>query len=352
MDSGEKAMQCIAASMSPMCAQIHSSHEPPSLEGEVREIQRVPIQSLTLGDSPRINGEDDQHIDLLAQMDASLPPILVQRETMRVIDGMHRLRAAILLGHESIEVRFFDGTDAEAFVAAVKANIEHGLPLTLADREAAASRIIELYPQHSDRWIAAATGLAPGTVAAVRCQAPGGSGDASRRIGRDGRVRPVNSADGRRMVMDAITEHPDASLREIARMAGVSPGTVRAVRKRMHRGEDPVLRKPSGSASGERQAGGGGDRENRNAAASASRVQDRGMLLRKLRMDPSLRFSEAGRRLLRWLDAQASGPDELDDLAGRVPSHCAYLIAELARSCANEWLEAARRMQQRVDDRA
>src|ERR1700691_531372 len=278
-----------------MCAQIHGGSELPTLPPAACEIQRVPIRSLLLGDSPRINGEDDQHIDLLAQMDTLLPPILVQRGTMRVIDGMHRLRAAILLGHESIEVRFFDGTEAEAFIAAVKVNTEHGLPLTLADREAAASRIIALYPQHSDRWIAGVTGLAPGTVAAVRRRAEGGHSQPTRGTGRAGGVRRVNSK--------------------------------------------PAKRPP----------GSGGDRENRNAVASAPQVRDRGPLLCKLQKDPSLRFNEAGRRLLRWLDTQAADPGELDLLADVIPSHCLFLIAELARCCAKEWLVIARRRQHRVD---
>lgn len=332
-----------------MSAQADDSHELPHQDTAAWEIQKVSIRSLLSGASPRINGEDDQHICVLAQMNTPLPPILVQRGTMRVIDGMHRLRAAISLGHESIGVRFFDGTDAEAFVVAVKANIQHGLPLTLADREAAASRIVALYPERSDRWIAGITGLAPGTVAVVRRRAPGGDSEAGRRIGRDGRVRPINSADGRRLVMDAIAEHPDASLREIARMAGVSPGTVRAVRERMHRGEDPVTRNLPGGGSTKTWLGSGGDRENRNATASAAWARDRETLLRKLRVDPSLRSSETGRKLLRWLDTQSSSPGELDVLADMVPPHCVYLIAELARRCANEWLEASCRLQQRVD---
>jgi len=332
-----------------MRAQINGRYELPLSEAAAREIHMVPIRSLLAGDSPRINGEDDHHIELLAEIGTLLPPILVQRETMRVIDGMHRLRVAILLGHESIETQFFDGTDAEAFIAAVKANTEHGLPLTLADREAAATRIIALYPQHSDRWIADLTGLAPGTVGAVRRRAAGGDGQPRRRIGRDGRVRPLNSADGRRMAMNAIAEHPDAPLRVIARMSGVSPGTVRDVRKRMLRGEDPVARKLPGSASGEGSLGSRGGRANRNAVTSAPQTRDRETLLRKLRKDPSLRFNETGRRLLHWLNVRAADPGELDVLADMIPPHCLHLIAEMARCCADEWLEAARRLQQRVD---
>lgn len=97
----------------------------------------VPIGSLLPANSPRSQGEDDEHIQRLAENEADLPPILVQQGTMRVIDGMHRLRAAILNGRRSIDVEFFDGSDEEAFIRAVEQNVAHGLPLTLADRKAA-----------------------------------------------------------------------------------------------------------------------------------------------------------------------------------------------------------------------
>jgi hypothetical protein len=41
---------------------------------------------------------------------------------------------------------FFDGDADAGFVEAVRANISHGLPLTVADRKAAAGRILGLYP--------------------------------------------------------------------------------------------------------------------------------------------------------------------------------------------------------------
>jgi hypothetical protein len=57
---------------------------------------------------------------------------------MRVIDGMYRLLAARMRGDSEIEARFFEGDDASSYVLAVKSNVEHGLPLSLADRKVAA----------------------------------------------------------------------------------------------------------------------------------------------------------------------------------------------------------------------
>ena len=315
-----------------------------------RAVHALPVGSLRGGHSPRLTGEDAQHIQLIAQVQAPLPPILVQRGTMRVIDGMHRLRAARLLGRPTIDAVFFDGEDADALVAAVRANTGHGLPLTLADRVAAGERIVALLPWRSDRWIAEVTGLAPATVGMIRRRCPPGQDPANQdpanqdpggahpagahpagsRVGRDGRARPVDIARRRRLAASAIRRHPDASLRVIARMAGISPGTVRDVRQRVLRGEDPV-----GSARQPRPGG--------------HAPRDRGTLLRDLRRDPSLRLTERGRGLLAWLAARAAGPAGLDELVGGVPEHCLYLVARLARQCADEWQAAANGLEERLD---
>jgi len=67
--------------------------------------------SLLAADSPRLAGEDAEHIWILAASEASLPPILVHHPSMRVIDGMHRLRAAVLRGDEQIAVDYFHGSE-------------------------------------------------------------------------------------------------------------------------------------------------------------------------------------------------------------------------------------------------
>src|ERR1700722_20377313 len=159
----------------------------------------VTIGSLMAADSPRLQGVDLAHAEALAEIDSDLPPILVQRSTMRVIDGMHRLDAARIRGEKEICVRFFDCGEDEAFLLAVASNIKHGLPLTLADRRAAAARIISLRPDASDRWIAGIAGLAAKTVATIRRDAPDPVPSLTRRVGRDGRIRPLHAAEGRRL---------------------------------------------------------------------------------------------------------------------------------------------------------
>lgn len=157
--------------------------------GDRRTVRSLPIASLHVGDSLRQKGVDNHHACLLAESEGKLPPILVHRWTMRVIDGAHRLRAAELTGREVIAVEFFDGDEDEAFVRAVQANVRHGLPLTLADRTAAATRIVRTHPDWSDRRIAGLAGLSPKTVGAVRARSTEEIPQSAVRVGRDGKAR-------------------------------------------------------------------------------------------------------------------------------------------------------------------
>jgi transposase len=285
------------------------------------------------------------HVQVLAEFEGELPPLLVRRGTLHVIDGMHRLRAARQRGDETIQVRLLDGDENDAFIAAVQANIAHGLPLTLADREAAASRIVTECPHRSDRSVAAITGLSARTVGVIRQRLrPEGDGITAR-TGRDGRVRPLNSTDGRRVARDVIASRPEASLREIAKIAGISVGTAHDVRERMRRGEDPVVRGQinkgvsRGKSDAERPGGYEPDRP----------VVDRTATLRRLSKDPALRFTESGRTLLRMLFARATGPDGWQELCENIPPHASYLVVEVARACAQEWLAFASQLEMRLD---
>jgi hypothetical protein len=311
----------------------------------------LPVRCLLAADSPRCEGEDARHIQVLFESEAPLPPILVHRQTMRVIDGMHRLRVALLKAQHTIEVRFFDGTEAEAFAAAVKANVTHGLPLSLADREAAARRLISAYPERSDRWIAATAGLAAGTVAAIR-RAASHDDPTTVRIGRDGRVRPLSTASGRQLASNEIARRPNASLRDIAKVAGISPATVRDVRERLRRGEDPVPPSQAGRQPGcqarpsplrERAAMMG-----RPGSHFSAPARDLANSLQRLRKDPSLRHTESGRALLRWLETCARGPGQWQDLINGIAPHCFYAIAQIARSCADEWLAVAAQLENQL----
>ncbi|MFH8982317.1 ParB N-terminal domain-containing protein [Streptomyces varsoviensis] len=314
----------------------------------------VEISSLSVADSPRISGEDPEHVKALTVAQTELPPIIVHRSTMRVIDGVHRLRAAMLCGHDKIAVRFFDGDEADAFVLAVESNIAHGLPLSLADRKRAAGRIIDSHPQWSDRIVASVTGIAPGTVAEIRRRRTGGLTAVSSRIGQDGRVRPVNGSEGRRLASEVIAENPSLSLRQIARAAGISPETARDVRNRLRRGEDP-LPKPRGKrhVNGAATTAPGPAVSTRKGFGSGAvphraPVQDRTATVDRLKADPALRMSETGRTLLRLLAIHTVSAEEWEEIIDNIPPHCSNIVAHLASECAGLWAEFAVRVERRV----
>jgi hypothetical protein len=311
------------------------------------ETVMVPVRSIRAGESPRLAGEDSGHTRMLAQIAAELPPILVHRASMQVIDGMHRLRAATANRQELIRARFFDGSWDEAFVLAVAENVAHGLPLSLTDRRAAARRILQIHPDWSDRAVAAVTGISPGTVAALRKGDDVDSRTAPERIGRDGRIRPLSSAVGRRIAGQILENSPRAPLRDVARAAGVSVATAHDVRQRIQRGESPVPARQVEKDQPQLGTGSGAGRR----GASPMKPGDREELIDGLRRDPSLKFSESGRTLLRWLLPQAAGTGGWRKaVGGAVPPHSTYLVARLARACAEEWLEFASQIEDRLAD--
>jgi hypothetical protein len=307
----------------------------------------LPIEDLLPADSPRLEGEDLDHIRSLAEVKDQLPPILVHRKTKRVIDGMHRLKAAVLRGERTIEATFYDGDDAEAFVMAVQSNVHHGLPLSLSDRKAAAARIVASSPHWSDRVIAEVSGLSAKTISAIRSGSAAALVDDHHRIGRDGRVRPLSTVDGRWLASELITLYPESSSRDIARKAGISPSTVRDVRDRLRRGEDPVPTRRRAGTNAERPTRESRLQERIRSERSQS-LACRDEILHNLSRDPSIRMTEHGRAMLRWLYSQSQHANkDWSSLVTRVPEHSLCLVADFACSIAEAWLELAGELRRR-----
>jgi ParB-like chromosome segregation protein Spo0J len=324
----------------------------PRDHGRVREVVTIPLIALHSGESPRLEGESQAHIAWLAETDAVLPPILVDRRSMKVIDGMHRLLAASLRGRETIDVEFYDGSPTDAFLRAVEANVTHGLPLSQADRRAAARRIVTSHPQLSDRSIGESTGLAARTVATIR-RSTDAVPQLNTRMGRDGRVRPLNGLAGRRRAAELLAERPRASLREVARAAGVSPATARDVRRRLEQGEDPARPGPSpaaaanGTANGTANPAPAAPGETGRRARRVSRIEP-SLVLEKLLRDPSLRHNEEGRWLLRLLKFNAVSAQKWSEAITRIPPHSAAQVVQLARLYAQMWLRFAQELEERA----
>jgi ParB-like chromosome segregation protein Spo0J len=290
-------------------------------------VVRVTIDSLDLDGSPRQGGEDLEHARVLAGIREELPAITVRRQTMQVIDGRHRIRAARLNGHDTIEARLVDCDEATAFALAVRENVAHGLPLSLADRRTAAAAMISAQPHWSDRVVAEYSGLSDKTVSALRAAQ---GGDHGSRLGRDGRTRPLNSAAMRRKAAELLRADPGAGLRSVARSTGLSLATVRDVRIRIDNGRDPVPARYHDANVITAEI----PRQRRTPRAEPI---DRRTLLGQLMRDPSVKFSEGGRGLLRWLDRHALDPANTEAIVVSIPARWAMPVAGLARNCALAW---------------
>jgi ParB-like chromosome segregation protein Spo0J len=312
-------------------------------------VSTVRIDSLVVADSPRLAGENPEHIRLLAEADDVLPPITVHRPTRRVIDGVHRVRAALLNGSTHIEARLLDCDENAAFLLAVTANVTHGLPLSRADRAAAAARIMSQHPHWSDRAVAEVTGLSGKTVSKIRHRSAELPPRPGTRLGRDGRRRPLDSGPMRRQAATMINERPEVGLREVARATGLSAATVHDVRQRILRGEDPVperyrpedrlqaLNSPAPPAEEQPDAG----QPSQSVAGPASRDA----LLAQLRADPALASDETGQYALRWLHHHTVDTEGRERLVRGLPDHWAPVIADLARTCASAWVGLAEQLE-------
>jgi ParB-like chromosome segregation protein Spo0J len=320
-------------SRSPVERGTSTGAEPASARDSV--VVRLPISAIRGADSPRSAGVDMAHALSLAQTEADLPPIVVHRTTMRVIDGMHRLTAAQMRGEREISAKLFDGDDNEAFLLAVRLNVSHGMPLTIADRRAAAVRIIRTHPRLSDRAVAVTAGLSAKTVGSLRRELD--SPPIEARIGRDGRIRPIDGAAGRQAAAELIAIHPDATLRQIAQDAGISVETARSVRARLRAGEDPVLDRRTRPERADRTA----NRQLTVKLPEADPSDELRSLLKTIQRDPSLRYTESGRVLLRWLGPRVLLPDEIPLSLRRIPPHSRLNLGSLARSCAAAWIQLA-----------
>ena len=319
----------------------------------------VPISTLAPGPYLRQGGTNIGHVQLLlgAAASAELPPILVQARCSRVIDGMHRLAAAKLRGDYSISARFLDCTDEEALILAIQSNTLHGLPLSKADRISGAKRVLDAHPDWSDRAIARIAGLSAKTIASLRNRSTGATLN-GKRLGRDGKRRPVAAGEGRRRAAEYILAHPDAPLRQVAREADVSLGTVHDVRARIRRGKDPerdggrvpaphIAERTGIAVSGRGQGAARStplpDKRHNNSPLAWAAISA------KLANDPTIRYTEGGKEFLRWMSLRATHAEEWREFIDAIPLHWLGTIVPIAEGLSEEWSQFADRLKGRQE---
>jgi ParB-like chromosome segregation protein Spo0J len=297
-----------------------------SLDGGVVSLA---VRDLQVSSSFRDGGVDPDHVERLVGSAGRWPPLLVLRRDRSVIDGAHRLAAARLLGLERVEASLFDGGPDDALIEFVRRNAHHGLPLTLRERKRAASRVLAAQPEWSDRRIAELCAISPKTVGRLRSQRPTEEPlrlDNGSRVGRDDRSRPLNRASARSRVLEAIRDHPGASLRSLAAVASVSPETVRLVRLNSsapHRPDPPA-----------------------GAALSAEDPEEP-----RWREDTALASCDGGEDFVAWFDRTALGEQDWRRHVEAVPLSRVYEIGDEARRRSELWTELARSLEGRSSRR-
>jgi hypothetical protein len=233
---------------------------------------------------------------------------------MTIIDGIHRVEAARRSGAKCIKAVLLSGAWSSAFVVAVQANVSHGKPLTLGERRSAAKTILCDFPDCSDRWLASICGLAPSTVTKIRAaheQAARPPG--SRRIGIDGRRRPVDPSGLRSRVAEAAQANPQATVRALAAMVGVAPSTVSAELRRLRTG---------------------GCHANGNGQLALA--------------DPAVTTVPELDGFVRWLGQTTIADADWQPFVRHVPVGRLYEFADECRRRADAWLAAASALEQRT----
>ena len=306
----------------------------------------VPVGALVPGIHLRMTGVKPAHVQLLAAAAraAQLPPILVQRSGMRIIDGMHRVEAAKLSGEWTIRARVVDCSDEKALILAVKANTLHGLPLTRAERISSAKRILDAHPDWSDRKVAGIAGLSGQAIASLRNSLLDGEGLDGKRVGRDGKRRPVVATEGRLRANEYVRAHPEASVRQIAQAADVSLGTAHDVRQKVRRGADRQVAEPTRQAAPPALPASPMTTIRAQAAAATVQRLAGPALVRKLAGDPAIRYTEGGRDFLRWLTQYAMQPDEWREFVDAVPERWLEEVRQTAVAMSDAWDQFANQL--------
>lgn len=291
---------------------------------------RPPVFALRLGPPSA------DHVATLVQLKGRWAPILVSADDYSIIDGYHRYLAARRLGHTHIRCHLFADSPERAFLEALRRNTRQGLALTLKERERAARRVLDFHLDWSDRRIGELCGLSPTTVGRLRLSRPRPgvqNPHMDSRVGRDERVRPLDSGALRRRVTEQLMARPHASLREIALLAQCSPETVRAVRRSMESvgvPPDPPTPVETGALSRP-----GPVLTGHPAGASEP-------------VDQAFASTDVGVAFAEWFARTHVDDDELASHVMQIPLSRVYEIADLAHRRSDAWKAFARAVEARV----
>lgn len=140
---------------------------------------KIPVDKIVLDPllQGRVAGIDRRHLqDLIAAYESPLaseiPPLRVFEVPGRfgylLSRGFHRFAAQKKLNYDTIECEVHKGTMHDAIIDSIQGNYAHGLKRKPADKRNDVKRVLALTPDASDREIARIANVSHTTVAAVR----------------------------------------------------------------------------------------------------------------------------------------------------------------------------------------
>ena len=157
----------------------------------------------------------------------TLPPVTAFRDggSTYLADGFHRLRAHQRAERTEIEAQVQTGTREDALWCALGANRAHGHRLTSADKKHAIELALEVWPDRSQRRIAAQIGCSQRYVGKVRAQVRTSSHLPDRTVGSDGKSYPAGGNTPQLEPREPDDETPEGT--EVSSMpAFAEPGSV------------------------------------------------------------------------------------------------------------------------------
>jgi ParB-like chromosome segregation protein Spo0J len=290
------------------------------MQGVSVDVAQVKVRLLKQGISPRIEEQDVEHAKALAHVLDDCPPIIVERSSNVIVDGVHRVLAARMIGRSEVPVRYFDGTHEDAYVEAVKCNVQHGKPLTLTERESAARKILGIKCEWSDRRIGQICGLSGKTIGKLR-RTTEDIPQLTIRIGRDGRQRPADPGKVRKQIESELEARPDVRPAVLAHELSTSPSTVRDVKRQMEHGHSLEGATPSVPTKSKYPNA----RPNRTVESH------------RWAGDQAIRSMPDGVIAGEWLDATAIEATHWTPLVVNIPLNRIPELIDLAQSRSKEW---------------
>jgi hypothetical protein len=212
----------VVTSTPPSAGQETTAGQPPAVR---------PVDLAELQPGPSIRPIDEAQVTVLAGVLDRLPPIAVTEDDLKLVDGAHRVEAAVRAGRTHLPAEHLALAPGEVLAERIRRNSSHGLPLNLEERKRAALLLLAEDSARSNAAVGLITGLSTSTVRRLR-GCPGHSvNDPDTVIGVDGKRYPRDRAGRREAALEMLRRDPGLSDRAIAGRVGLSPTTVGSLRR-------------------------------------------------------------------------------------------------------------------------